>query len=133
MDVSDKEIKFFQERCCLGTNNITTMPTSTAAATTTSSSFPTSPSSVQTQPSSTGSTSSNTSPATSSQSTGPTTTPAPGSYYPCKNWITVLADNSNKLTAPQFQVIQFQICKNKLIFLGTIEFYKIYFEQYHTS
>uniref|UniRef100_A0A914Z3W2 Uncharacterized protein n=1 Tax=Panagrolaimus superbus TaxID=310955 RepID=A0A914Z3W2_9BILA len=33
-----------------------------------------------------------------------TTTPAPGSYYPCQNWITVLADNSNKLTAAQFQV-----------------------------
>uniref|UniRef100_A0A914Z8N3 VWFA domain-containing protein n=1 Tax=Panagrolaimus superbus TaxID=310955 RepID=A0A914Z8N3_9BILA len=41
-----------------------------------------------------------------SVSTSPTSTPAPGSYYPCQNWITVLADNSNKLSAAQFQVIK---------------------------
>uniref|UniRef100_A0A914R3S7 VWFA domain-containing protein n=1 Tax=Panagrolaimus davidi TaxID=227884 RepID=A0A914R3S7_9BILA len=37
--------------------------------------------------------------------TGPTTTPIP--YYPCQNWIEILADDSDVLTADQFQVLTF--------------------------
>uniref|UniRef100_A0A914QLF7 VWFA domain-containing protein n=1 Tax=Panagrolaimus davidi TaxID=227884 RepID=A0A914QLF7_9BILA len=39
----------------------------------------------------------------SSKPTDPTSTPKLGSYYPCQNWITVLTDNSNKLSRTQFQ------------------------------